>query len=185
MPSTAEMIQQPIVEPRNQNSVVKPFVLSHGTLECYSLKETRRFYEEFLGLEVITTSHHSMMIRLGGNHVYAVVHTKKPMKMPRLYHNGLDVTTDAEVDQAYKTVNEQAEKWGLTDITKPVSRHGTYSFHFWDRDGNSWEILSNPSNGYQWIFEQGDQKGLGHFQKDFRKRRPDLAEEEAPGDQSI
>ena len=148
--------------------------ISHGTLPSVDLEATRKFYEEFLGLEVIRTSHHSMMIRLGGEHVYAVVHTKKPMKMPRLYHNGLDVTTDAEVDNAYRIVNEQAEKWGLHDITKPVSRHGTYSFHFWDRDENSWEILSNPKHGYTWIFDQGDQEGLGHFRKNFRVGRPDL-----------
>jgi catechol-2,3-dioxygenase len=32
-------------------SVVKPYCLGHGTLECRSLKESRVFYEEFLGLE--------------------------------------------------------------------------------------------------------------------------------------
>jgi hypothetical protein len=96
------------------------------------------------------------------------------MKMPRLYHNGLDVTTDADVDNSWRIVNEQAEKWGLHDITKPVSRHGTYSFHFWDRDENSWEILSNPNQGYTWIFEKGDLEGRGHFAKNFRANRPDL-----------
>lgn len=148
--------------------------ISHGTLPSVDLEASRRFYEEFLGLDVIRTSHHSMMVRLGGDHVYAVVHTKNPMKMPRLYHNGLDVTTDEDVDNAYRIVNEQAEKWGLHDITKPISRHGTYSFHFWDRDQNSWEILSNPKNGYTWIFDKGDLEGRGHFKKNFRLERPDF-----------
>jgi catechol 2,3-dioxygenase-like lactoylglutathione lyase family enzyme len=172
--SEAEAVIAEKIEP-----ALKLNFISHGTLPSVDLAATRQFYEEFLGLEVINTSHHSMMIRLGGTHVYAVVHTKKPIKMPRLYHNGLDVTTDADVDNSFRIVNEQAEKWGLHDITKPVSRHGTYSFHFWDRDENSWEILSNPKGGYQWIFEKGDLEGLGHFQKNFRGQRPDLQGQES------
>jgi catechol 2,3-dioxygenase-like lactoylglutathione lyase family enzyme len=156
-----------------KTSVLKTRFLSHGTLGSKDLEITRRFYEEFLGLEVVRTSHVSLMIRLGGNHVYAVVLTKNKEPMPRCYHNGLDVHTDAEVDEAWRLCTDQAEKWGLHDIQKPAERHGTYSFLFWDRDDNAWEILSNPSGGYTWIFEQGDLEGRGHFEKGFRERRPD------------
>ncbi|TMH42548.1 MAG: VOC family protein, partial [Betaproteobacteria bacterium] len=79
-------------------SVLKTKFISHGTLGSKDLEATRRFYEEFLGLEVVRTSPVSLMIRLGGNHVYAVVYTKKKERMPRVYHNGLDVDTDTEVD---------------------------------------------------------------------------------------
>ena len=34
-------------------SVVQPMLLSHGTLMCRNLADSRRFYEEFLGLEVV------------------------------------------------------------------------------------------------------------------------------------
>ena len=151
---------------------IKTKFLSHGTLGSKDLDATRRFYEEFLGLEVVRTSPVSLMIRLGGQHVYAVVFSKKKDRMPRLYHNGLDVSTDAEVDEAYRLCNEQAGKWGLHDITKPIARHGTYSFMFWDADDNAWEILSNPKGGYTWIFEQGDLEGKGHFDKEFLEQRP-------------
>jgi len=147
--------------------------ISHGTLGSKDLDETRAFYEEFLGLNVVRTSPISMMIQLGGNHVYAVVKTPNKEKMPRCYHNGLDVLTDADVDESYAKCLEQAEKWGLHDITKPSERHGTYSFLFWDRDENAWEILSNPKGGYDWIFEQGDLEGKGHFTAGFRHKRPD------------
>jgi hypothetical protein len=113
------------------------------------------------------------MIRLGGNHVYAVVLTKNKEPMPRCYHNGLDVHTDAESTRPGACAPIQAKKWGLHDIQKPSERHGTYSFLFWDRDDNAWEILSNPSGGYTWIFEQGDLEGRGHFEKGFRTKRPD------------
>ena len=152
---------------------LKTRFLSHGTLGSRDLEATRKFYQQFLGLEVVRTSPISLMIRLGSKHVYAVVQSKKKPPMDRLFHNGLDVATDAEVDEAWRTCNEQADKWGLHQITKPVAHHGTYSFHFWDADDNCWEILSNPEGGYNWIFEQGDLTGKGHFERGFRHKRPD------------
>lgn len=154
---------------------IKPRFISHGTLGSKDLAQTRRFYEEFLGLEVTQTSPISLMIRLGGDHVYAVVQVKQKSEMPRFYHNGLDVETPADVDEAYKTVLAGQDTWGLHKATRPIEQHGTYSFMFWDRDDNCWEILSNPPRGYMWIFEQGDQAGKGHFERGFHKRRPDRA----------
>jgi catechol 2,3-dioxygenase-like lactoylglutathione lyase family enzyme len=153
-------------------AVVKSRFISHGTLAARDLDATRRFYEAFLGIEVIRTSKVSLMIRLGGEHVYAVV--KSPNKTPqeRLNHNGIDVATDADVDDAWRACHEQAVQWGLHEITEPVQQHGTYSFMFRDLDDNCWEILSNPKGGYTWIFEQGDLTGKGHFDKEFLNRRP-------------
>ena len=152
--------------------MIKTRFISHGTLGSKGLEATRRFYEEFLGLEVVRTSPVSLMIRRGGQHVYAVVLTKNKERMPRCYHNGLDVESDAEVDAAWRLCTEQAAQWGLHEITKPSERHGTYSFLFWDADDNAWEVLSNPKGGYTWIFEQGDLAGRGHFAKDFRDKLP-------------
>ena len=154
---------------------IRPRFISHGTLGSKDLAQTRRFYEEFLGLEVVQTSPISLMIRLGGDHVYAVVQVKDKPEMPRIYHNGLDVETPQEVDEAYRTVLANQETWGLHKATRPVAQHGTYSFMFWDIDDNCWEILSNPPRGYRWIFEQGDQAGKGHLEHEFYKRRPDRA----------
>lgn len=153
-------------------SAIKPKFISHGTLASRDLEKTRRFYEDFLNLEVVRTSPISMMVRLGGVHVYAVVQSKEEFTMPRLNHNGLDVDSDADVDEAFRTVNAVQNKWGLTRITRPVVQHGTYSFMFWDFDGNCWEILSNPKGGYNWIFEKGDQEGRGHLDRNFRAERP-------------
>jgi len=45
--------------------VLKLNFLSHGTLESRDLVFSRRFYEEFLGLDVVQTSPISLLIRLG------------------------------------------------------------------------------------------------------------------------
>jgi catechol 2,3-dioxygenase-like lactoylglutathione lyase family enzyme len=141
--------------------------LSHGTLESKDIDASRRFYEEFLGLEVVRTSEISLLVRLGGNNVLAVVKVKNKQPMSIMGHNGLDVATREDVDQAYRIVLEQKDKWGLHDITTPKLQHGTYSFYFWDADDNCWEILSNPPGGYSWLFEVGDQRGKGHHDRNF------------------
>jgi hypothetical protein len=108
-------------------------------------------------------------VRLGGKHCIAVVFTKRPSEMGLLNHNGLDVETQEEVDEAYRIVCEQAETWKLRKITRPALQHGTYSFYFWDADENCWEILTNPKDGYDWLYQVGDQTGKGHHDRNFKR----------------
>ena len=84
--------------------------LSHGTLESRDLAFSRRFYEEFLGLEVVQTSPISLLIRLGGPNTIAVVYSKNVGGMNLLNHNGLDVRTQEEVDEAHRTVCAEARR---------------------------------------------------------------------------
>ena len=143
--------------------------ISHGTLESRNIEFSRRFYEEFFGFETVRTSKISLWVRLGGEHVYVVVKAPpgEETVMPFLNHNGIDVATDAEVDEAYRIVLRDAEKWKLHEITEPLVQHGSYSFYFRDADENYWEILSNPQGGYGWMFERGDQGGRGHLARDY------------------
>lgn len=145
--------------------------LSHGTLESVDLEKTRQFYEEFLGLEVIKVSNVSLWCRLGGNHIYVVVLVKPERKkpMPFLYHNGIDVENEEAVDECHRTVVRDAAKWGLHKISNPGVQHGTYCFYFYDADENCWEILANPPGGYTWMFERGDQTGVGHMSRKFER----------------
>lgn len=142
---------------------------SHATLECLDIARTRQFFEEFLGFETVQLGDVSFWARMGGDHIVVVVQspTKKKADMDFLNHNGLDVETDADVDEAHKIVKRDADRWGIKKITRPVVQHGTYCFYFWDMDGNAWEILSNPKGGYSWGFERGDQTGKGHMARDF------------------
>ena len=156
-----------------RKSIIKSKFISHGTLGSHDLERTRKFYEEFLGLEVVKTSPVSLMVRLGGNHIYAVVQSRSYPAMDHLNHNGIDVESDADVDEAHRLCTELAEVWGIKKVTKPRTTHGTYCFHLVDLDGNDWEILSNPRGGYTWIFEKGDLEGKGHMDKKFRQDRPE------------
>ena len=157
--------------------VLKTRFYSHATLECKDIDRTRQFFAEFLGFETVKMGSVSFWARLGGDQVIVVVQgpRKQSESMPFLNHNGLDVPTDADVDRSYELVKENAEKWGLHKISKPVVQHGTYCFYFWDMDDNAWEILSNPRGGYAWGFEMGDQEGAGHMSRKFK--RPDTGTE--------
>src|SRR6266850_6869382 len=93
--------------------------LSHGTLESRDLAFSRRFYEEFLGLEIVQTSPISLLVRLGGANTIAVVYSKNVGEMNLLNHNGLDVRTQEEVDEAHRMVSTEAERWHLKKISKP------------------------------------------------------------------
>ena len=169
MSTTDIMADAPPATATKVQPALKLNFLSHGTLESRDLEFTRKFYEEFLGFEVHRTSPISLIVRLGGPHVYAVVYSKRPAEMNLLNHNGLDVETQADVEEAHRVVVEQAEKWRLQKISKPVLQHGTYSFYFWDADGNAWEILTNPKGGYSWLFELGDLAGKGHMDRGFKR----------------
>jgi catechol 2,3-dioxygenase-like lactoylglutathione lyase family enzyme len=160
-------------------AVLNPRFLSHGTLESRDLERSRKFYEDFLGLEVIRTSDRSLMIRLGGEHVYAVVYNPKKPEMPVLNHNGLDVPSREEVDRCHEIAVAEQEKWGIKKITRPVDAHGTYGFYIADPDDNWWEILTNPEGGYSWMFAKGDDidswgagEQQGYNPNDFTRLRP-------------
>jgi catechol 2,3-dioxygenase-like lactoylglutathione lyase family enzyme len=162
----------PVVPSRKRvKSTLTLNFLSHGTLESKNLEFTRKFYEEFLGLEVVRSSNVSIWCRLGGNHIYVAVQVLEGRKaqMPFLNHNGIDVETEEQVDECYRLVVRDAEIWKMHKISKPMVQHGTYSFYFWDADDNSWEILANPPGGYTWMFDRGDQEGLGHMSRKFER----------------
>ncbi len=137
-------------------SHLKPKFLSHGTVECHDLGEARRFYEEFLGLEVTQTSGRSLMLRLNSTTTIACVETQGETAAGIFSHFGLDFDTEAEVDAAYEVAVAQQENYGIKKVTKPVHQHGTYAMYIIDRDDNWWEILTNPEGGYSYVFEMAE-----------------------------
>ncbi len=137
----------------NTGSHLKPALLSHGTVESHDLHEARRFYEEFLGLEVTQTSAVSLMLRLNSTTTIACVKTKGETSAGIYSHFGLDMKSEEEVDEAYRVALEQQENYGIKKITKPVHQHGTYAMYIIDRDDNWWEILTNPEGGYSYVFD--------------------------------
>ncbi|HXQ53462.1 MAG TPA: VOC family protein [Stellaceae bacterium] len=148
------------VEPLN-----RPRMLTHGTLECRSLKESRPFYEEFLGLECVHHAPRAMMLRKGGYWAIVCLEAGSRVRPLRVgNHWGIDMETRADVDRAHALALEHKSRYGIQKVTKIVDNHGTYGFYFMDRDGNWWEFQyagegQGTGNGrYDTHFARGDIK---------------------------
>ena len=131
-------------------SVVQAQSLSHGTLVCRDIQKSRRFYEEFLGLEVVHFIKPAMALRLTTNVYIACVclgdqrHEATSGSHDCLRHFGLNVASREEVDQAYEAAQRLQATYELREIHKPQMLHGAYQFFLQDRDGNWWEIQMEP-----------------------------------------
>lgn len=157
MTLTREMIRDGIVEPAERKSIVKPYVMSHGTLECHSLKETRKFYEEFLGLECVRHAIPAMVVRCGLKfHVVCVEVGDKVHPLNVLNHWGVDVESREKVDEAHENALKYKDKYKMKQVLDPVSQHGVYSFYLEDLDHNWWEIQYTGGFQHDDVFEFGD-----------------------------
>jgi catechol 2,3-dioxygenase-like lactoylglutathione lyase family enzyme len=122
-------------------SLNHPIILSHGTLECRNLAASRRFYEEFLGLECVRHSKRSLKIRRGGYWCIVCLERGDHVQPLRIgNHWGLDLDSRDAVQRAHALATEYKDKYGIQKITKVTDDTDTYQFYFMDLDGNWWEF---------------------------------------------
>lgn len=151
-------IADAVVPRKNQDSVVRGEYLSHGTLECYDLARSRRFYEEFLGLECVRHARSAMAVRCGLRfHIVCldVGQTLRPVGQKN--HWGIDVGSVAEVERIQAAAKEMATRYGIRTVTDCVRQHGVYSFYLEDLDHNWWEIQFYDGTQHDDMFDFGDQ----------------------------
>ncbi|WP_449472637.1 VOC family protein [Sphingobium chungangianum] len=146
------MSQADVKEDGAVNSLVKPLRLARGTSVTTDMAKTRRFHEEFLGLECVEYAPGAMLTRDFGEKPggrldggdYWVLDTRlvDRIEQPQCAWNhwGIDVGTPAEVDEAHRVANEQKDYYGLDVIEEVRNQHGSYSFYFSDVMGNWWEV---------------------------------------------
>jgi catechol-2,3-dioxygenase len=157
MSLTREKIQDGIADAKTEQSIVKPYVMSHGTMEVFSLKESRRFYEEFLGLECVRHAKPAIAVRCGLKfHVIAVEVGAAVHPVNVLNHWGIDVGSKEEVDAAHANALKYKEKYKIRQVLDTVMQHGVYSFYMEDLDHNWWEIQHYPGFQNEDLFDFGD-----------------------------
>jgi catechol 2,3-dioxygenase-like lactoylglutathione lyase family enzyme len=140
-----------------RRSVVKPYALTHGTCECVSLKSTRRFYEEFLGLEVVRHAPPGMVFRCGLRfHVVCLEVGDKVHPLTLMNHWGLDVGSKEEVDEAHAKALALKDEYGIKQVLPIEMQHGVYSFYMEDQDYNWWEIQYYDGFLHDDFFDFGD-----------------------------
>jgi catechol-2,3-dioxygenase len=150
-------IPNPVFDPPNKDSVIKPALMSHGTMQAYNLRESRKFYEEFLGLECVRQGKPAIFIRCGMKWHIVVVQAGQHVKPAHVHqHWGLEVESREAVDHAHRMANELKDKYKIGKIYAPSLQHGVYSFYFEDLDHNWWEILYYDGFQHDDAFDFGD-----------------------------
>lgn len=149
--------------------ILRPKILSRGTLITSDLKRARALYEEFLGLECIEIEPGRLLARdrdpnvlrqrRGG--VYWVMDIREVaggQTSTLLKHWGIDVGSSEQVDLVHAFATENKDRLGLKTVRKARMQHGTYSFYVEDLDGNWWEVESRPGGeSNDEVFDRGDE----------------------------
>ena len=118
-----------------------PKILSHGTVTCRDIAASRRFYEEFLGLDCVQIQKRGLLLRKGGYCAIICLEVGDHVTpVGRQDHWGLDLDSTDEVDRALTLAHERKDEYGIQRISRIATHHGTYSFYFQDLDGNVWEF---------------------------------------------
>jgi hypothetical protein len=142
---------------RTKDSIVKPKTMSHGTMEVYNLVESRRFYDEFLGLETVRHSPGALSVRCANSwHIIAIESGDKLRPVHVFNHWGLDLETVEAVDEAHRAAHQYKDEFGIRSIWKPSFQHGIYSFYLEDLDHNWWEYQYYEGGQTEDLFDFGD-----------------------------
>ncbi len=145
---TEEEITEPLIRPRT---------LSHGTLEMVDIEKSKKFYKEFLGLDVVQHRPFALNIRKGGYWVIVCLQAgEKTRPLGVRNHWGIDVETRADVDRAHALAHEHKEKYGIRKIARIRDEDRAYAFYLEDLDHNWWEIECVEDDKYNKRFEVGD-----------------------------
>ncbi|HSV82829.1 MAG TPA: VOC family protein [Ramlibacter sp.] len=149
--------------PESRSSVVKPYMLSHGTCECISLKDTREFYEGFLGLDCVRHSESGMLFRLGTKfHVVCIEVGDQVRPCTLMNHWGLDVGSKEEVEEAHRKAVELKDRYKMRQVLPPKMQHGVYSFYMEDLNQNWWEIQYYDGLLHDDFWALGDRVAMDH-----------------------
>jgi catechol 2,3-dioxygenase-like lactoylglutathione lyase family enzyme len=127
-------------ETASKEQATSRLVLTHGTLEIRDVRESMRFYRDFLGLDVVQHVPFGCRISAGGPWYVVCLEVKREHDMSMQNHFGFDCATQAEVDAWYERALAEKEKYDLVEVKKPYWAHGAYSLRIKDRDRNWWEI---------------------------------------------
>ena len=143
----------PYSEPLIQNET-----LSHGTVECTDMVATRRFYVDFLGLDIHRPVREAQYIYRGGpwSVVCVCVDGGEGKDQPPDNHFKLTVEEPAQVEAAHAAALEHAERFGIKRVEDVVTRQGRSAFLLQDLNHTWWEITDTDQAHYDAIFDAGD-----------------------------
>ena len=130
-------------------------MLSHGTVECSDLVASRRFFTEFLGLDIHRPFIEAQYIHRGGPWTVVCVCVDggeaKDQTQANLFR--LAVASRGEVDAAHAAALAHADHYGIKRIDDVATRGGLYSVRLQDLNSTWWEIAHVDLAHYDAIFD--------------------------------
>ncbi|MDH3443815.1 MAG: VOC family protein [Deltaproteobacteria bacterium] len=129
-----------------------PQALTHGTITCLNLDNSRRFYREVLGLDVVSPSPsvRPSYIKHRAAPWYVVSLERKPaLRVPltRSQRYVLQVESRAALIDAHRWLETEGEQLGVTELDEIKETGESVSFLLSDPDRNWWEVASPvPAN---------------------------------------
>jgi catechol 2,3-dioxygenase-like lactoylglutathione lyase family enzyme len=131
----------------NENALVKPALLVGGTMVARDLARSRRFYEEFCGLEVVRHKPNALLLRDSTHrrtqlYWYIEIYQRDAIDRPQhvLNHWGIDLPDAAAVDRCHALTLEHQETFRIKKVQRVQVQHGAYAFYICDLDDNWWEF---------------------------------------------
>jgi catechol 2,3-dioxygenase-like lactoylglutathione lyase family enzyme len=139
-------------------SLVNPELLSHGTLECSDIAATRRFLNQFLGVDVVRPLPEAQYLWKGGpwSVVCVCIEDSEGKDQGPQNRFKLSVGSAAEVDGAHAAALAHKDEFGIRAVTDVAERNGIRSFQLQDMNKVWWEITTLTQRHYDDAFAKGD-----------------------------
>src|SRR5262249_36617215 len=114
-------------------SLVNSEQLTHGTLECNDIAATRRFLNEFLGIDVIRPLPEAQSLGRGGpwSVVWVCVEGEQKDQGPQNRFK-LAVAPAAEVDAAHAAAEAHKDEYGIRHVEPVSETNGIRAFRLQD-----------------------------------------------------
>ena len=138
-------------------ALVQTEQLSHGTIECNDIAATRRFLNNFLGIDVVRPLEEAQYMWKGGpwSVVCVCVEGEQKDQGPENRFQ-LSVSSAADVDAAHEAARKHQSEYGIKKIAAVTNDGGIRSFMLQDLNHVWWEISHVDLAHFDKMFEQGD-----------------------------
>jgi hypothetical protein len=122
-----------------------PQAMTHGTMECTELGASKNFYQQGLGLDVIThvptVEPHDVKHSTTPWYIASLqVPSKNKHYLTPLQRYTVSVESVEALGEGHREFNERKDEFGLTAIDPMTETAGGKSFLLCDLDRNWWEI---------------------------------------------
>ena len=140
------------------DSLIQNDTLSHGTVECTDMVATRRFYVDFLGLDIHRPVREAQYLYRGGPWTVVCVCVDGGEGKDQPQDNRFKLTVDSpqEVEAAHAAAVEQAGRYGIRQVGDVATRQDGTAFLLQDLNYTWWEITDTGQAYYDAVFDAGD-----------------------------